>query len=175
MECYNCEAVCATGEEDGWKHCFEMDWWFCEDCTPCCFCVYHADEECKCDCHSEVEDEDNTCDNCGEDCGDSGRTTEEETERLLCWGCFENYDCLEGNPRCACGLLLSEDDMGVWEADKTKVPTCESCLANSVQCVALGCKEPVIHAAGNWCESCVTQPDPAGVRIQHGSYVYQKQ
>ena len=78
------------------------------------------------------EEEDNTCDNCGENCGDSGRTTEDpDNERLLCWGCFENYDCLESNPRCACGLLLSEDDMGVWEADKTKEPMCESCLAEA--------------------------------------------
>jgi hypothetical protein len=39
-----------------------------------------------------------------------------------------DYDCLENNPRCPCGLLLSEDDMGVWEEDESKTPMCEACL-----------------------------------------------
>ena len=242
--CYECDeplghATKAEARADGWKHYFDMDWWFCEDCAPCCFCVYHADEECKCDCHSEIEEEDepHTCHTCsttltaaefekGKMCCDKPMFHEDEEaiECALCeefcrdehfagccndgvcprkvermcdscakwdeedevWRCGEcaeakakergeEYDCLAGNPRCACGLLLSEDDMGVWEADKIKEPTCESCLANSPQCVALDCKGPVIHTVGNWCESCITQPDPAGVRIQHGSYVYQKQ
>lgn len=39
-------------------------------------------------------------------------------------------DCLANNPRCPCGLLLSEDDMGVWEMDTSKTPMCEDCLNN---------------------------------------------
>jgi hypothetical protein len=40
----------------------------------------------------------------------------------------ECEDCLAKNPRCSCGLLLSEDDMRVWEKDKSKTPMCEGCL-----------------------------------------------
>lgn len=39
-----------------------------------------------------------------------------------------DYDCLENNPRCPCGLLLNEDDMGVWQEDESKTPMCEACL-----------------------------------------------
>ncbi len=41
---------------------------------------------------------------------------------------YELYDCLENNPRCPCGLLLSMDDMAVWEEDESKTPMCEACL-----------------------------------------------
>ena len=43
----------------------------------------------------------------------------------------EGYDSLAINPRCACGLLLSEDDMGVWLTDPHKEPMCECCLAEA--------------------------------------------
>ena len=41
----------------------------------------------------------------------------------------EEEDCLANNPECvSCGIHLNEDDMGVWEEDKSKPPKCESCL-----------------------------------------------
>ena len=39
-----------------------------------------------------------------------------------------DYDCLEKNPRCPCGLLLNEDDMAVWEEDESNTPMCEACF-----------------------------------------------
>ena len=47
-------------------------------------------------------------------------------------------DCLANNPRCPCGLLLSEDDMGVWEMDTSKTPMCEGCLSDMEECPICG-------------------------------------
>ena len=47
--------------------------------------------------------------------------------------------------------------------------------APAPRCVADSCKNTVVHPVGNWCETCINQPDPKGVRVQHGSYFWQKQ
>jgi len=38
-------------------------------------------------------------------------------------------DALANNEKCLCGLHLNDDDMAVWEQDKTKTPWCEGCLS----------------------------------------------
>jgi len=47
--------------------------------------------------------------------------------------------------------------------------------APAPRCVADSCKNTVVHPIGSWCETCINQPDPKGVRVQHGSYFWQKQ
>lgn len=55
---------------------------------------------------------------------ESDEETEEKDEKK-----DEEEDCLANNPECvSCGIHLNEDDMGVWEEDKSKPPKCESCL-----------------------------------------------
>lgn len=39
----------------------------------------------------------------------------------------DESDCLASNPRCPCGLLLSDDDMAQWELDPSKPFMCEGC------------------------------------------------
>jgi hypothetical protein len=63
------------------------------------------------------------CHNC-ESCRDEDGITEGSDDDDSTCG----SDCLANNPRCPCGLLLSEDDMGVWEMDTSKTPMCEGCL-----------------------------------------------
>jgi hypothetical protein len=46
--------------------------------------------------------------------------------------------------------------------------------APAPRCVADSCKNTVVHPVGSWCETCINQPDPKGVRVQHGSYFWQK-
>jgi len=97
-----------------------------------------------------------------ESCGLPEEAEDEEGEETArCYRCF--------------GIYLQKHE---WEETGYCSEKCYKWAeeeSKEVECVALGCKGSVIHTVGSWCETCINQPDPKGVRVQHGSYVYQKQ